>query len=370
VPRRLTVWIDGCAFENTHQNGVWRVFFETARRNQDRADLTLWLQDEPRQPLPPDVRVHRDRRRSFPGRSQLVARVRAFCARQLAPPAALARADIFHSSYYSPCPLPGPAEVTTVHDMIAERHYSICGNWAVGEIERKRTCILRSRVCICVSRATAHNLVRFYPEVAARVRVIHLGSDHVEMRTRDVADGADQPYALFVGNRDFHKNFVLVLDALRRPEWPSRLRLHVVGSPFAPHESALVRALGLADRINHLGRLSDQMLTFEYEHASCVLIPSLDEGFCLPILEAQRSGCPVVASDIPVFHEVAGSAALFFDPRLAEALAEAASASLEHETRTRLREGGYANSASFSWATAAEQIAQVYSEVSSSRHAS
>jgi len=80
------------------------------------------------------------------------------------------------------------------------------------------------------------------------------------------------------------------------------------------------------------------------------------------------SGCPVVASDIPVFHEVAGPAALFFDHRLSQRLAEGAAASLEPDIRARLVAEGYVHSRRFSWARAADQVRRVYEEASALRH--
>ncbi len=86
------------------------------------------------------------------------------------------------------------------------------------------------------------------------------------------------------------------------------------------------------------------------------------EGFGIPVLEAQLCGCPAVISDIPAFREVAGDAAVFFDPRLAERLAEAVAAVGEPDIRRRLVEAGRANVPRFNWDRTAEQWFEVYSE--------
>jgi glycosyltransferase involved in cell wall biosynthesis len=253
--------------------------------------------------------------------------------------------------------------VVTVHDLVPERLYGVCGDWAVGEIERKRECVLCADICICVSQATADDLIRFYPELKGRVRVVHHGAEHLGELFESRARPAEPPFALFVGQRNYYKNFRVVLDAIQHPEWPNEVSLHVVGPPFAPHEISLVAVLGLKDRIVHLGRLSDDKLRFQYRTASCFLFPSLLEGFGLPIVEAQMNGCPVVASDIPVFHEVAGPAALFFDPRRGEKLAIAVAESLKSHVQTRLVEQGVENAKRFSWERAADQIIEIYEEM-------
>jgi glycosyltransferase involved in cell wall biosynthesis len=86
------------------------------------------------------------------------------------------------------------------------------------------------------------------------------------------------------------------------------------------------------------------------------------EGFGLPLLEAQAAGCPVVASDIPVFREVAGEAAVYFDPRLGERLATAVAEAVEPSRRRLLLLAGQENVRRFRWADTAERMAAVYDE--------
>ncbi len=98
--------------------------------------------------------------------------------------------------------------------------------------------------------------------------------------------------------------------------------------------------------------------------AAFTIVPSRCEGFGLPVLEAQRYGTPVLCSDIPVFHEVAGDAAEFFPLDSADALAERAGALLEDGgLRERLRDRGYANSARFLWDDCADLMLDVFRRV-------
>jgi glycosyltransferase involved in cell wall biosynthesis len=249
--------------------------------------------------------------------------------------------------------------------MIAERLFLTCGDWAKHDIQRKRAAIESASLCICVSQATADDLVRFYPSVLDRVRVIHHGAEH--LNGGPAGRGKEPPgmksaSVLFVGHRQQYKNFSLVLDAMRRPEWPSNLSLRIVGPELTDEESALIHAYGLTQRVSCLGQLPDEGLKLEYAAACCFIFPSQLEGFGLPLLEAQANGAPVVCSDIPVFREVAGEAALFFDPRLAESLAETVARVLEDTVSHELTEKGYENVMRFCWDRSAEQTLAVYRE--------
>jgi glycosyltransferase involved in cell wall biosynthesis len=255
--------------------------------------------------------------------------------------------------------------VTTIYDMIAEDHSTIREFWA-HDVARKRVAILGASQIIAISEATRTELLRFYPQVKDRVRVIPLGADHL-LHTNGPRQESDRPYrhekyAVFVGHRSEYKNFRLVLDALAHPAWPRGMGLHVIGPPLSEPEKKWIECHHLADRIREFGRVTDSQLRDHYSAAECFIFPSLIEGFGLPILEAQACACPTVISDIPVFREVAGGAAVYFDPRLAERLAEAVARVGEPDIRRQMVEAGLVNVRRFSWNQTAEQWFDVYSE--------
>jgi glycosyltransferase involved in cell wall biosynthesis len=97
-----------------------------------------------------------------------------------------------------------------------------------------------------------------------------------------------------------------------------------------------------------------------YAGAAAFIFPSLAEGFGLPVIEAMGCGCPVIASDIPVFREVAGDAALFFDPHDPAALADMMRRSLDSSVRTPLASAGRKRAADFSWDKSATILRGVY----------
>jgi glycosyltransferase involved in cell wall biosynthesis len=363
----LRICVDGAAFENSYQLGIWRYVYEVLTRLAAEAEISLWLGQPAERPVPPGVAVCQDSSRLAARRWNVLGRARRRAARWF-PPRALAAADIYHATYFNGCPAPGPRRITTIHDMVAERMFWFWSEGVAEEIARKRRAILGARRCICISQATADDLRAFYPEVAGRIRVIHLGAEHLrspESRSWPPADSAP-PFALFVGQRYGYKNFWLIPQAMKEPAWPRDLALHVAGAPPAEHEAALIKALGVADRITFLGFLTEEKLREQYCRARCFIFPSLLEGFGLPVLEAQINSCPAVLSDLQVFHEVAGPAARFFDPRRAESLAEAVAAACEPEVRRALIAAGQENARRFSWDHTARDTLEVYREVMAS----
>jgi glycosyltransferase involved in cell wall biosynthesis len=357
------VVVDGLVFENNHQMGIWRIFHEVMSRNATRLDYTLWLRNPRIQPVPPMARLIRDSGRRCRPRWDVVSLARRYFSQRVLP-AGVRQADVFHSTYFTPCPVSCPGVVVSVYDMIAERAYSVSGGegWELN-IRAKREAILSATLCVAISESTAQDLKLFYPQVTDRIRVVQLGADHLPSDNLSGRQSkANPPYALYVGHRHGYKNFHTVIEALRTRSWPRDLILHVVGSPLAWFEERLLAAYGLEGRVRSLGRLPDAELRAQYAAARCFIYPSLLEGFGLPVLEAHANGCPAVLSDIPAFREVAGDAAVFFDPRLGERLAEAVAAAREPDVRRRLVEGGYENVRRFSWDQAARQTLAVYEE--------
>jgi glycosyltransferase involved in cell wall biosynthesis len=241
--------------------------------------------------------------------------------------------------------------------------FPICKDWAIPDVAHKRSAIQRASLCACISQATADDVQAFFPDLAGRLRVIPLGADHLgqpgsAIRESPVGGG----YVLFVGLREQYKNFWLLPAAMRTAEWPRDLAVHVVGPPATDPEVNLLKAYGLHERVRFLGRLTDEELRRQYQAARCFIFPSLIEGFGIPLLEAQINGCPVLCSDIPVFREVAGEAAIFFDSRLYERLASAIATANEPGIRARLVEAGFENVRRFSWDAAAEKTYQLYEE--------
>lgn len=112
-----------------------------------------------------------------------------------------------------------------------------------------------------------------------------------------------KPYFLYVGNAYPHKNLEILIKA-------TPITLVLVGK-----EDFFYKRLPRNKNTIYFGEATEEKLQNFYKNAVALIFPSLMEGFGLPGLEAMAAGAPVVCSDIPIFHEIYGDAALYFDPK-------------------------------------------------------
>ena len=168
-------------------------------------------------------------------------------------------------------------------------------------------------------------------------------------------------YLLFVGALQPRKDPLCAVQALGLLD--PELELLFVGpekrgGDGVRHE---VARLGLQRRVRFLGHVPKDALAALYRGASCLVLPSRDEGFGLPVLEAMAVGTPVVASTAGALPEIAGEAAVLVPPRDPAALAEGVERALSD--RDRLRALGLERSRRFTWQETARQTADVYEEL-------
>jgi GT2 family glycosyltransferase/glycosyltransferase involved in cell wall biosynthesis len=233
--------------------------------------------------------------------------------RNLAQLAGSVRADVV----LSPVPelplrrLPVPS-VIVVHDvgpLVAPAFYSLPKKVRYQAV-LPRACQLATKV-VCVSHATLVGLHAATGIDPQRCEVIGEGPQLLD----GGADGppATEPYLLYVGSLEPRKNVETLVDAVLHADPPLPARLLLVGPVEGRGPAALHRRIEVhgGDRVRHLGFVSPERLTALYRDASALVLPSLYEGFGLPVLEAMKIGTPVVASDIPSVREVAGDAALY-----------------------------------------------------------
>lgn len=181
-------------------------------------------------------------------------------------------------------------------------------------------------------------------------------------------------FLLYVGGISPHKNLRMLVDAfsmLVKQDEFADVRMVLVGDyqgdSFLSDYPLLrekVADLGLADKIIFTGYIEDRILAFLYNAASLFVLPSLEEGFGLPAVEAMACGVPVVASHTGALVEIVGDAALFFDPQNAEELLEAVRRILSNSVvAEELRRRGLQRAKNFTWTNAAERLLSVFNEV-------
>jgi len=243
-----------------------------------------------------------------------------------------------------------PPAATTVHDLQHELYPRF---FPRGELAYRRIVygwtLRRSAIVIAISEHARETLLERHDLAPDRVRTIHLGLDHEHFRP----DGRPrEPFLLYPGNRWPHKNHERLFEAfavVRRERSDLRLVLTGSGHDRAP----------LPEAVESRGRVSDEELAELYRSASCLVFPSLYEGFGLPPLEAMACGCPVAVARATSLPEVCGDAAEYFDPFSAEDMASAVLRALEG----RLVEEGLARAAGFTWEACAEAHEAVYREL-------
>lgn len=219
-------------------------------------------------------------------------------------------ADIHHSTYYLGFPQKGKSEtklVSTLHDMIPElfTHYFNSNPHA-----NKLKWFKASSLIISVSDSSAADLAYFQPEIANRIRRIHLysGFTYASSQSKPLAiDEEVKLYMLFVGARGDYKNAKMLLRAFAesKPKCHGYKLLFAGGGSLSRAELADIKRLGITDYVKQAS-VSDAELWYLYRHAAAVLVPSMAEGFSLPLVESLAADVPVICSDIPVHREVAG----------------------------------------------------------------
>lgn len=124
------------------------------------------------------------------------------------------------------------------------------------------------------------------------------------------------------------------------------------------------KKFNIVNRVKFLEFVSNEDLPFLYQNAECFVLPSLYEGFGLPVLEAMRYGCPCVISNISSLPEAGGDAAFYFDPSNASDIAAKIEMVLNDEKlRKEMIEKGYKQVKKFSWEKTAQETLKVLEEV-------
>lgn len=251
--------------------------------------------------------------------------------------------------------------LTVVHDLAFERHPA-----AYGAAERTylrvstRWAVLRSRLLVAVSESTRQDLVELYRVPPDHVRVVPLGIAKpaaVAAPAARLAElGVDGDFVLQVGRVEVRKNQLAALQAVEKVDG---LKLVVAGPE---RDGALAARLRASSRCRVLGVVDQPTLELLYKRAEAVIVPSLYEGFGLPVLEAMARGKVVVAAKTSSLPEVGGEAALYFhDPAELPTVLEAAIG--DKALRKEMVKAARARAAKYTWKRTAEGIAEVIREL-------
>lgn len=223
------------------------------------------------------------------------------------------------------------ASVVTIHDLIFLRfpqfYKAIDRN--IYRWKSQRACRNADHI-VAISQQTRDDLVHFFRVPEAKISVCYQScapafyTPSTDAQKRDIRKQHALPtdYMLYVGTVNERKNLALLLRAMARMR-SSVAQLVVVGrgGTYLNEMKQLAKSAGLIARVHFRENVPDEALPAVYQMASLFLLPSMFEGFGIPLLEAQASGTPVVATDIPIFREVCAPEARFIDPKDPKALA-------------------------------------------------
>jgi len=275
-------------------------------------------------------------------------------------------------------PLIHPRTVVTVHDLgylyfplahpfPARLYLDLSTRWSVRAAAR----------VIADSQATKDDLARHYGVSLGKISVVYPGRDESLRRVNDPAAieavkrqyNISGEYLLYIGTLQPRKNLVRLVMAfsdLRPPAFASDLRLVLAGRKGWLYDDiyAEVKRLGLEGQALFPGRVAEEDKAALISGATALLLPSLYEGFGLPVVEAMQCGAPVLCSNTSSLPEVAGEAALLVDPTNVGELAQAMRRLLDDANlRQTLVERGYTQAQKFSWATCADKVLSILESV-------
>jgi len=276
------------------------------------------------------------------------------------------RFDIFHPTYYDPYFLEyigNKPFVLTVHDMIHEKFAHLFTNdlTAKPTIENKKKTILAAAHIIAVSENTKKDIIEYYGIEASKISIVYHSSSLIK-NTKTTLQLPSQ-YILYIGTRYLYKNFTTFIRAIKNILIEKSIKLLCVGATFNDEENALLEELGIIEYCVQLF-VDDNELYQVYANALFFVFPSLYEGFGIPILEAFDAGCPALISNTSCFPEIAGDAAVYFNPYDAADIESAVRRLIENgEERKGLITNGKERIKAFSWKNSAKQTVEVYKKV-------
>lgn len=288
--------------------------------------------------------------------------------------------DLLHFPYFS-FPILYPKKfVVTIHDLIFD-HYktgkaSTLPKWfyiikKIGYHIVLWTSVKRATRILTLSHDAKNEIVDHYHADPHKIIVTYESGKLEDPRTEFSGKEFDQmrklePYILYVGNAHPHKNVEILIKAMQKLKQKRNIQLVLVGSDqfFYPKLHAFIKQNKAESYVHVIGTVPNDHIAGWYHFAKALVTASKMEGFGIPPLEAMSVGCPVIVSDIPVFHEVYGDAAVFFDHTNAAAIAETIEHTLSNKMLLKdMIEKGYKKANSYSWKKTVQETASVYKEV-------
>lgn len=284
-----------------------------------------------------------------------------------------ARLDLLHIPYFSVPIFLNVPFIVTIHDLTIShfatgkattRSLPIYLLKRLGYFLTMHQAVNRAKTVITVSETVRQQILQEYHLPSAKVRVTYESGEIESTVSTSEKPPISSSYILYAGNAHPHKNVAALIEvyAMLRQEF-SDLSLVLVGKQdfFYKELEKLLRKKNLLRGVVFTGEVENRGLVSWYRNATAFIFPSLSEGFGIPGLEAMQLNCPVVASDIEIFHEIYQDGAVYFNPKSKTDMVEKIRTVIgDPLLRQKLINAGKTRTSAFSWDKMARETLNIY----------
>ncbi len=235
-----------------------------------------------------------------------------------------------------------------------------------------RSSAMKASKVITISNSSKNDIISEYKLPQSKIHVVYPGlkeaftKTHTTMRELEEF-GVKSDFILFVGTLQPRKNIASLVEAFSHVKNNIKdLQLVIIGKKGWMYEEILQspETYGVKDSVLFLDFVKDADLPTFYKEAQCYVLPSLYEGFGLPVLEAMKYGCPVLTSNVSSLPEAGGDAALYFDPEKVVDIAQKIEKVVgDKKLQQVMREKGKEHYKKFTWEKSAKEVLAVLEEV-------
>lgn len=263
------------------------------------------------------------------------------------------------------------ARVVTIHDLVWK--YASHTMRPMSLLVEKRLmpeAMQLADLIMADSQGTADGIAQTFPQYLHKVRVVHLGASAPVLASELTALaplGVDRPYCLFVGTLEPRKNLVRLIEAYASLPKSLRDQMDLViagGKGWGGVDLEMVlKKNNLQHSVKLVGYVNEQQLASLYANARFLAMPSIYEGFGLPVVEAMQYGTPVLVSHTGCLAEIAGDAGLLVNPLSTESIARGLEQLIgDDQLLAALQVRAQHRSMHFTWERCATEALAVFNE--------
>ena len=356
----MTIYLDNIVYSLQTAGGISVYWYELSKR---------WLQSAANAFFIERANTNNVFRQQFCIPNELIIpdqRLPLFMSRYLPVPLNSTERCIFHSSYYRTTSNKNALSIVTVHDFTYEKMRT--GIRKTIHQNQKKAALDQASGIICISENTKEDMLQLYPYLSEKkIAVIYNGvsdsffpikNKQALIEDNCLAGLANKKYVLFIGSRDDYKNFPFAVQVVQT--LTDHTLVLVGGGALSSEEKTLLQQ-SLGNNWQHFIGVSTETLNKLYNFAQFLLYPSAYEGFGIPVIEAERAGCPIIALNTSSIPEIAGNQQLL----LQEANVQECIERINYLqcNRSKMVANGIANSSNYSWDICFDRIKDFYQEV-------